>query len=86
MRAEEREEREDEPSSRLVYREIPFAVPMGEGSLATGQIDLAYRKAGGDDRPGTSQSRRRKVLPACHDSPPTRQMGLRAERAHDSLG
>ena len=30
----------------LVYRELPFAVPMGEGVLATGQIDLAYRKAG----------------------------------------
>jgi ATP-dependent exoDNAse (exonuclease V) beta subunit len=30
----------------LVYRELPFAVPMGEGVLATGQIDLAYRQAG----------------------------------------
>jgi len=30
----------------LVYRELPFAVPMCEGTLATGQIDLACRKAG----------------------------------------
>ena len=29
----------------LVYREMPFAVPLS-GVLATGQIDLAYRKAG----------------------------------------
>ena len=30
----------------LVYHELPFAIPMGEGVLATGQIDLAYRKGG----------------------------------------
>ena len=30
----------------LVYRELPFAVPM-DGVLATGQIDLAYRRSGG---------------------------------------
>jgi ATP-dependent helicase/nuclease subunit A len=30
----------------LVYRELPFAVPIGEGVLATGRIDLAYRQAG----------------------------------------
>src|SRR5262249_19110371 len=30
----------------LIYRAVPFAVPMGHGVLATGQIDLAYRKAG----------------------------------------
>jgi ATP-dependent exoDNAse (exonuclease V) beta subunit len=29
-----------------VYRELPFAVPIADGVLATGQIDLAYRKAG----------------------------------------
>ena len=33
-------------SADLVYRELPFAVPMGEGTLATGRIDLAYRMAG----------------------------------------
>ena len=30
----------------LVYRELPFALPLEKGVLATGQIDLAYRKAG----------------------------------------
>jgi ATP-dependent helicase/nuclease subunit A len=30
----------------LVYRELPFAVPLPDGTLATGQIDLAYRKDG----------------------------------------
>jgi ATP-dependent exoDNAse (exonuclease V) beta subunit len=30
----------------LVYRELPFAIPMGKDVLATGQIDLAYRHAG----------------------------------------
>jgi len=29
----------------LVYRELPFTVPI-DGALATGQIDLAYSKAG----------------------------------------
>jgi ATP-dependent exoDNAse (exonuclease V) beta subunit len=29
-----------------VYRELPFAVPMPDGTLATGVIDLAYRKKG----------------------------------------
>jgi ATP-dependent helicase/nuclease subunit A len=29
-----------------VYRELPFAVPIADGVLATGQIDLAYQKAG----------------------------------------
>ena len=29
-----------------VFRELPFAVPFADGVLATGKIDLAYRKAG----------------------------------------
>ncbi len=32
-------------SADLVYRELPFAVPLS-GVLATGQIDLAYRRGG----------------------------------------
>jgi len=32
--------------SRSIYRKLPFAVPVGQGILATGRIDLAYRKAG----------------------------------------
>jgi len=32
-------------SADLVYRELPFAVPI-DGKLATGRIDLAYRKDG----------------------------------------
>ena len=34
------------PAPATVYRELPFAVPMGKGTLATGRIDLAYRKSG----------------------------------------
>ena len=33
----------------VVYRELPFAVPI-DGTLTTGRIDLAYRKDGAVDR------------------------------------
>jgi ATP-dependent exoDNAse (exonuclease V) beta subunit len=37
---------QEEAQAGHVYRELPFAVPVGEGILATGRIDLAYRRAG----------------------------------------